>query len=70
MFVKHLLHIKGLSVDKTLAIVNRYKTPKQLKFALELHGEDAVLVQFGTLNKNIGPVLRRVLHMLYTREDF
>ncbi|XP_044258187.1 crossover junction endonuclease MUS81 isoform X2 [Tribolium madens] len=61
MFIKQLIKIKGMSVEKALAIVDKYPTPRRLKSAYSdinaVEGEKLLsTLQFGTLKKKIGPV--------------
>lgn len=74
MFVKQLLQIKGMSVDKALAIVNIYSTPKILKAT---YNEDKAKsekllanVRYGTLNKNIGPVLSKIVYQFFCKNCY
>jgi crossover junction endonuclease MUS81 len=73
MFIKHLLQIKGMSVDKALAIVEKYQTPKLLKLSYsemnEAQGEKLLSnIQYGTLRKNVGPVLSRIVFQMFCKD--
>lgn len=75
LFVKMLLQIKGMSVDKSLAVVDVYATPRLLKEAYAANsppqGEKLLSkITFGKYNKSIGPVLSKVVYDLFTREKF
>lgn len=74
MFVKHLLQIKGLSIDKAMAIVEKFPTPKLLQNQLQERGQEGEKliadIKYGTLNKNIGPAIGRILYQLYTKDVF
>ncbi|EEZ99114.1 crossover junction endonuclease MUS81 [Tribolium castaneum] len=69
MFVKQLLKIKGVSVEKALAVVEKYQTPKNLKLAYseisEVEGEKLLsTLQFGA-NKKFGPVLSKTVYKFF-----
>lgn len=76
MFVRQLLQLKGISVDKALAIVGKYPTPRLLKNAFEECGTAAsaekllATIQYGKLRKNIGPVISKTLYQLYTCNNY
>ncbi|XP_018576396.1 crossover junction endonuclease MUS81 [Anoplophora glabripennis] len=75
LFVKMLIQIKGMSVDRALAIVDQYPTPALLKKAYDENpggkGEKLLAsIQFGDCNKNIGPLLSKIVHQLFTLESF
>lgn len=70
-----LIQIKGMSVDRALAIVSKYPTPALLRKAYSEHpgvkGEKLLAsIQFGDCNKNIGPVLSKIVHQVFTLEFF
>lgn len=75
LFVKMLLQLKGMSVDKALAIVEVYPTPLLLHKAFENcdSNNGAKLlsdIQFGKFKKKIGPQLSKILYQLFTFETF
>lgn len=75
LFVKQLLQLKGLSVDKALAIVEKYPTPRSLILAYRnnpgVEGEKLLAtIPYGKLRKNIGAVISRTIYQLYTQEKF
>lgn len=75
MFVRHLLQLKGVSVERALAIVERYPTPKLLKMAYdacsESEGEKLLAsIKFGKSQKNVGITISRTLFQLYTKRKF
>lgn len=76
MFVKQLLQLHGISVDKALAIVSKYPTPRLLKFAYDAcenaKGAEGLLsnIEFGTLNKKVGPVISTTIYQLYNFKDY
>ncbi|XP_063699628.1 crossover junction endonuclease MUS81 [Culicoides brevitarsis] len=75
IFVKQLLQLKGLSVDKAIAIVEVYPTPKSLQIAykncfLTKDAENLLAdIVHGPLRKPIGPAISKTLHQLYTNKD-
>ncbi|XP_038214248.1 crossover junction endonuclease MUS81 [Zerene cesonia] len=71
MFIKMLLQLKGMSVEKALAITNVYKTPKSLITAYEncsqREGEFLLAnLKYGDLNRNVGPNVSRAVFHLFT----
>nr|CAD7392558.1 unnamed protein product [Timema cristinae] len=68
MFVKHLLQLRGLSVEKALAIVEKYDTPHTLLQAYEKGDGEKLLagITHGSLNRLLGPVISKAIHQLYT----
>lgn len=71
MFIKQLLQISGMSVEKALEIVQRYPTPKSLMAAYDKcqpeDKKEAMLknLKFGKLARNIGPAISRVVYRVY-----
>lgn len=63
-----------MSVDKALAIVERYPTPQLLKIAYEENPDSKekllASMKYGKLKKNIGPVLGKTVYQLYTMDKF
>lgn len=75
LFIKMLLQIKGMSVEKACAVVEHYPTPALLKQAYELNtasqGEKLLAkITFGAYNKTIGCVLSQIVYGLFTKEKF
>lgn len=75
MFVRQLLQLKGVSVDRAVAIANRYSTPKLLRAAYaegtQNEGEKLLSsIKYGSAQKNIGIVISRSVYQLYTRQQF
>lgn len=73
--MKQLLQLKGVSVDKALAIVEKYPTPRSLIFAYRdnpgIQGEKLLAtIPYGKLRKNIGPTISKTIYRLYTQEQF
>ncbi|XP_033630901.1 crossover junction endonuclease MUS81-like [Asterias rubens] len=70
-FAKQLLQFSGLTAEKALAITQRYKTPSDLvdayrACAMEKDKEKLLAnMKFGKLQRNMGPVLSRMVHMFY-----
>lgn len=69
MFIKHLVQLRGLSVEKALAIVERYHCPKSLMTAYEREGSDKMLadISAGNLKRKIGPVISKAVFDLYNK---
>ncbi|KAJ8956768.1 hypothetical protein NQ314_006642 [Rhamnusium bicolor] len=75
LFVKMLIQIKGMSVDRAIAIVQQYPTPTILRKAYEdntgIKGEKLLAqIQFGDYKKTIGPVLSKTVYQLFTMQTF
>lgn len=75
MFIKMLIQIKGMSVEKACAIVDIYPSPRILKETYNRNtptlGERLLAkVAFGKYNRTIGPVLSKVVYDLFTMETF
>jgi crossover junction endonuclease MUS81 len=71
LFVKQLVQLHGLSVQKAQAIVERYPTPRALMAAYQTEGSagEKLLANicYSTLNRHIGPVISRTIHQFYTK---
>ncbi|XP_022904262.2 crossover junction endonuclease MUS81 [Onthophagus taurus] len=71
MFIKHLTSLKGLSIDKALAIADKYPTPRLLIEAYNQtagdEGEKLISSITFKGNKTIGPVISQVIHRLYSQ---
>lgn len=75
MFIKQLLQLKGVSVEKALAIVEKYPTPRSLMLAYRdnpgAKGEKLLsAITYGKLRRNLGPAISKILFQLYTQEHF
>lgn len=71
MFIKMLLQLKGMSVEKAIAITNFYKTPKSLITAYESCDEKRGVfllahLKYGNLNRNVGPSISKTVYQLFT----
>lgn len=70
MFIRQLLQLKGMSVDKATAIVERYATPQILITALQNSGKNAeqllANIQVGDKKRLLGPVISKAICQLYT----
>ncbi|KAK9499062.1 hypothetical protein O3M35_003575 [Rhynocoris fuscipes] len=69
MFVKQLVQMHGISADKAWAIANLYATPAAYISALNKSSVPAELVtnvQYGALNRKIGPAISGHLYQFYT----
>ena len=71
MLVRQLLQIKGISLEKALAIVELYPTPKLLLSALNNSGRNGekllAPLQYGLNKRQIGPVSSKIIYQLYTQ---
>lgn len=71
LFMRQLIQLKGLSIDKAVAITNIYSTPRSLILAYKNcndKSEAANLlanIQFGKFKKTLGPVISQALYNLY-----
>lgn len=74
MFIRQLLQLKGMSVDKALAIVEHYPTPRLLIDALhtsDCNGELLLAnIQFGNRKRLIGSAISKTIYQLYTKKHF
>ncbi|XP_011878556.1 PREDICTED: crossover junction endonuclease MUS81 isoform X2 [Vollenhovia emeryi] len=73
MFITQLLQLKGMSVDKATAIVERYASPQILITALENAGKNGeqllTNIQFGDKKRRLGPVISKAVYQLYTMNE-
>ncbi|XP_050348624.1 crossover junction endonuclease MUS81 [Nymphalis io] len=72
-FIKLLLQIKGVSVEKALAITNVYKTPisliKAYKLCTEKEGEILLAnLKCGVTTRNVGPSVSKTVYQLFKFE--
>lgn len=71
LFVRQLLQLKTLTIDKALAIVQHYPTPSHLlrKYSLCVDQKEAELllanIPYGPTLKTIGPVISKCLYHFY-----
>ncbi|CAH0384878.1 unnamed protein product [Bemisia tabaci] len=72
MFIKHLLQLFGMSVEKAVAITDRFPTPKSLLSAFKDGGQENMLasIVFGTPKRTIGPTLSKNIYQFYTSKNF
>lgn len=68
IFMKQLLQLYGLSVEKASAITQLYPTPRLLFDALHVEDRGELLsnISYGLTNRRIGPVISKAVHLLYT----
>jgi crossover junction endonuclease MUS81 len=70
LFIKQLLQLHGVSVEKAQAIVAQYPTPRVLMAAYQAKGSagEKLLanIRYGSLDRHIGPVISRTIHQFYT----
>ncbi|XP_047362261.1 crossover junction endonuclease MUS81 [Vespa velutina] len=72
MFVRQLLQLKGMSVDKALAIVECYPTPLILINALHKSNCGKTLIaniQYGQQKRQIGPAISKTVYLFYTQQE-
>ncbi|XP_039754655.1 crossover junction endonuclease MUS81 [Pararge aegeria] len=70
-FIKLLLQLKGMSVEKALTITNVFKTPRLLieKYQSCDQKEGEILLanlRFGELNRSVGPTVSKSVYQLFT----
>jgi len=72
MFIRHLVQLKGLSVEKAIAIVGQYPTPQALIRASSFGGHDAMFADIPCLGtatcRSVGPVSSKAVYYMYTTE--
>lgn len=71
-FMKMLLQLKGLSVEKAVAITKKYSTPRNLIEAYRRcdDRESSTLLanlKYGDLNQKIGPVISNKIYLLFSK---
>ncbi|KAK1126044.1 hypothetical protein K0M31_005571 [Melipona bicolor] len=70
MFVRQLLQLKGMSIDKALAIVEHYSTPRLLIEAFREFDESLLAnIEFGDKKRLIGPIISKTIYQLYMKKD-
>lgn len=73
MFIRQLLQLKGMSVDKAMAIVERYASPQILITALENSGKNGeqllANIQVGDKKRRLGPIISKTIYQLYTMDE-
>ncbi|KAI5646064.1 ERCC4 domain-containing protein [Phthorimaea operculella] len=72
-FIKLMLQLKGVSVEKALAIAKVYTTPKALLKEYEKcsqkQGETLLAnLKYGNLNKNVGPMVSKAIYKFFVWE--
>ncbi|XP_017754779.1 PREDICTED: crossover junction endonuclease MUS81 [Eufriesea mexicana] len=74
MFVRQLIQLKGMSVDKALAIVEHYPTPQLLIEAFQASDCNGELllanIEFGDRKRSIGSIISKTIYQLYTKKNF
>ncbi|KAI5728908.1 hypothetical protein M8J77_023089 [Diaphorina citri] len=71
MFIKQLMQLSGLSLAKTMVIVEKYPTPLLLVNAFHEHGPNLVAdLKYTQLGTRIGNVISNTLYQFYTRQTF
>lgn len=72
MFIRQLLQLKGMSIDKATAIVEHYPSPQILITALENsnNGEQLLAnIQIGNKKRQLGPTISKAVYQLYTMNE-
>ncbi|XP_032686476.1 crossover junction endonuclease MUS81 [Odontomachus brunneus] len=73
MFVRQLLQLKGMSVEKAMAIVEHYSAPKLLIASLQncdKNGEQLLAnVQVGDKKRQLGHSISKAVYQLYTTNE-
>lgn len=74
MFIRQLLQLSGMSVEKAIAVVDKYPTPKLLQLAYlncTVNGEKLLsTIQYGNQNRKIGIVISKTIYQLFTNRAF
>lgn len=70
-FIKLLLQLKGLSVEKALAITKKYPTPRSLiKAYSKCNPKESeyllAYLKYGHLNRNVGHVNSKIVYELFS----
>lgn len=71
LFLRQLIQLKGLSIDKAMAIIEQYPTPRHLinqyqQCRDKCEAENLLSsIQFGTLRKSIGAIISKIIHEFY-----
>ncbi|KAJ2951150.1 hypothetical protein O0L34_g5542 [Tuta absoluta] len=73
-FIKLMLQLKGVSVEKALAIAKVYSTPKALiqeyENCSQKQGETLLAnLKYGNLNKNVGPMVSKAIYKFLVWEE-
>ncbi|XP_078046648.1 mus81 structure-specific endonuclease subunit [Augochlora pura] len=72
MFIRHLLQLKGVSVDKAFAIVKHYPTPKVLVNSFQQFGSNGELllsnIPAGNKKQVLGSIITKAIYQLYTNK--
>ncbi|XP_012232037.2 crossover junction endonuclease MUS81 isoform X2 [Linepithema humile] len=73
MFIRQLLQMKGMSIDKATAIVEHYATPQILITALQNSGKNGeqllANIQVGDKKRQLGPAISKAIYQLYTANE-
>lgn len=73
MFIRQLLQLKGMSVDKAMAIVEHYASPQILITALENSDKNSEQllqnIQIDDKKRRLGPVISKAVYQLYTLNE-
>jgi len=72
MFARHLMKLRGLSVERAYAIIQKYPTPtalfKAYRDCSNRKDQEFLLatINYGNHGKTIGPAISRTICKLYT----
>lgn len=71
MLIRHLLQIRGVSVQKAFAIVEHYPSPKSLINAFKRSGDPLLLanISYGLPIKTVGPAISKTLFHIYSNDN-
>lgn len=74
MFIRQLLQLKGMSVEKAMAIVEHYNTPKVLIGSFQSCGSNGeqllANIQTGNKKRRLGHAISNAIYQLYTANEF
>lgn len=71
-FIKLLLQLKGVSVEKALAITAKFNTPKSLIIEYQKcdrsSGECLLAnIKYGSSGRNVGPAVSKAIYQLFSK---
>lgn len=70
MFIRQLLQLKGMSIDKAMAIVERYATPQNLITAIQSSDKTGyqllASIQVNDKNRQLGFAIAKAIYQFYT----
>lgn len=71
MFLRHLMQLHGVSVEKAKAIIDIYPCPRQLIEAYQNGCDENLLskIKVSKLQRSIGAVISKNIYDLYSKEN-